>query len=681
MDAMDSACPICRQSDVQDLCELPCGHEICEFCIAAVQESARDASKSKLSQRGMTDQPRCPFCRTCFNTWTTRGVSIELNVDHHGGDLCSSRSSRSSSSSCSNIDSKPSPQQFACDIEGCQEIASRRCHSGCGYMCENCFLIHGKFPASRNHVVSMSLCEPDSKILMRSGAVCRVHPNSPVKFYCNQCSSDPFMCTECALKDRANHPSHTHASSSDAIVKIHAEIQNHAEKLRSKLRVVQETRDSIMQDNARIEDCVDRVKLQIQEKINVHRQRLKEFEQLLDRFEDKACQEVDEMRAIVVKYLESNLDDVSAAENYIQYANDLFQSIVTSNETKIAPQKLYEASKVISKACELNTDIPTSCGLEFVFKPEAEINLQMNIPDQASWVQPSSSMNVFCRPLSSLQSSIKSRVGTLTGTRSNSSVSTFWGLAINQNTSRVYTVDRANSNISVMDLNLDLIKLIEGNVPGHNILTGPTGLAISKSGLLAVVDTAGHRVQILYEDGGLVQTLGKGIKGKAIGYFDSPYNAAFDSSDNLYITDCGNARIVKVSPDWRCMTAFEMDEDYQGMSVLPEGICINRNDEIFVLGRGSDTIQVYNPSFKSIGSIKVRKVSHNSLCIGPYSSIVLSDYASNAIYMYDMAGCIIHEIKSSRRSKTTLNNPMGVAFGPNNRLYVSEFTSHRVQCF
>jgi hypothetical protein len=78
-------------------------------------------------------------------------------------------------------------------------------------------------------------------------------------------------------------------------------------------------------------------------------------------------------------------------------------------------------------------------------------------------------------------------------------------------------------------------------------LADPTGLAIDSSRTLYIADRNNSRVQKWLNgasNGTTVAGSASGVSGSTVNYLDSPHEVELDSSNNVYIADTTNHRVV-----------------------------------------------------------------------------------------------------------------------------------------
>ncbi len=128
----------------------------------------------------------------------------------------------------------------------------------------------------------------------------------------------------------------------------------------------------------------------------------------------------------------------------------------------------------------------------------------------------------------------------------------------------------------------------------------PVGIAISKQDSIFVCDRACHRLLILDSDLNLLSTFGS--EGTGPDQFVHPWDVAFDSYSNVYVSDCSNGCIKVFSYDTK-KPLRTISSPGSGLDNLrgPAGICIDSNDFLYVADKDHRRIYV----FDSAGNFKM----------------------------------------------------------------------------
>ena len=211
------------------------------------------------------------------------------------------------------------------------------------------------------------------------------------------------------------------------------------------------------------------------------------------------------------------------------------------------------------------------------------------------------------------------------------------------------------------------------------------------------------------------------------GSFLSPQHLAFDSENNLYVTDLGNARIQKFDSngnflsEWGSMGSepsqfghpsgiaisnefvfvvdnrnhnvqkFDLDGNFitkwgsygndNGSFKSPRGITISDDEFIFVVDSGNARIQKftfdgeYTSHFGQSGEKGGNFITPVDVAINS-NKIFVTDSAQNKINVYDLNGKFLRTINNSVGGYPT--SPEGIVFDEQNNFYVSDYKNNRI---
>lgn len=114
---------------------------------------------------------------------------------------------------------------------------------------------------------------------------------------------------------------------------------------------------------------------------------------------------------------------------------------------------------------------------------------------------------------------------------------------------------------------------------------------------LYVCNIARHQIEAWdRQSGALVRTIGK--RGAAGGEFYMPSHLALDRQGNIYVTDTGNFRIQKFSPEGKLLLTFGGHGDGLGKFAWPKGIDVDGAGRIYVVDSRFYNVQIFNPEGK-----------------------------------------------------------------------------------
>lgn len=147
----------------------------------------------------------------------------------------------------------------------------------------------------------------------------------------------------------------------------------------------------------------------------------------------------------------------------------------------------------------------------------------------------------------------------------------------------------------------------DGGRAANALLQAPYGLAVDRTGNLFIADLQNGRVRRVSGDGTIRTVAGGGTAAIPAGgiaatlaRLHSPRNLAFDSAGNLYVSDFGGHRVLRMDTDG-VLTAFagtgqagmagETVAALAGTLGYPAGLAIDGNGVVYVADSGNNTIR------------------------------------------------------------------------------------------
>ena len=181
--------------------------------------------------------------------------------------------------------------------------------------------------------------------------------------------------------------------------------------------------------------------------------------------------------------------------------------------------------------------------------------------------------------------------------------------------------------------------------------SGPTGVAVDKSGNILVADTGNQRIRMIAPDGTTSVIAGTGTKGSfgdgrlaTIASLSNPGSLAIDSAGNLYIADIGNDRVRRITSDGKIA-------NYAGTGTLAAG------------GDGGWAIAA--------------NLNLAAIAIDPQNNLLIADGANYRVRFVTASNGII----------TTIGGNGLITYNPQNMfrngdaLYFSDSTANRIRKF
>ncbi len=177
-----------------------------------------------------------------------------------------------------------------------------------------------------------------------------------------------------------------------------------------------------------------------------------------------------------------------------------------------------------------------------------------------------------------------------------------------------------------------------------------------------------------------------GSPGSGANQLISPAGIATDASDNVYVVDQGNDRIVKYSSSGTYLRQWGGSGAGTGQLSLARGIAVDAQGRVFVTDSGNDRVTRFAPSGSPItwGA----SGSGDGLFAGPIGiaadgqgNVYVVDAGNNRIQKFTSSGTYVAQWGSSGSQRGHFSAPYGVAVDGNDNVYVSDTGNSRVQKF
>ena len=278
----------------------------------------------------------------------------------------------------------------------------------------------------------------------------------------------------------------------------------------------------------------------------------------------------------------------------------------------------------------------------------------------------------------------------------------------------------------IVDWNNNKVREVtpKGSVRTAVSLFHPTDVEFGPDGLIYIADWHNYQISTLDPETGLLQLFGGDVAGFAgdggpvnHALFNLPSSLVFAPDGTLYILDQANQRIRRVAPDHTRTVStvvgtgeagfagdggtplaarldFGTDENANpagGLALGPDGALyiadalnyrIRRvdfdNDRIeTIAGNGLNQLSGDGGSALDAGIGLV-----SDLEFGPDGRLYLSDAENNCVRAVDLATGTISMVWNgnlpAQDDALPLDHPSGIAFGPDNHLYIADTFNHRI---
>lgn len=176
------------------------------------------------------------------------------------------------------------------------------------------------------------------------------------------------------------------------------------------------------------------------------------------------------------------------------------------------------------------------------------------------------------------------------------------GIAVSNN--YVYISGWYNGFIRVLDKNLNQVNFYSGFNPYYGI----KGIDVNSDGTKLVGASSLNNVKVFNISGSnlsLAQTFGSYGTGNS--QFKSPSDVSYDSSDNIYVADLYNHRLVKYNSSGVYQSKYGSWNYNSNPFRYPYGVGISSANKIYVADFGQTSIQEFSTGLSYIGKIGVAK--------------------------------------------------------------------------
>lgn len=151
----------------------------------------------------------------------------------------------------------------------------------------------------------------------------------------------------------------------------------------------------------------------------------------------------------------------------------------------------------------------------------------------------------------------------------------------------IYVSDVVRQEIMIYNAAGDFLRSI-----GRNLEMKPFAVALDP-GHIYVLDGLNMKVKVLdkttYD---LIREFGTGTTPDDTIW--RPFNMTSDSHGNLYVTNIGTCKVLKMDVDGHVLLAFGQQGDAPGMFARPRGIAVDNGDRIWVVDAAFQNVQIFN---------------------------------------------------------------------------------------
>jgi DNA-binding beta-propeller fold protein YncE len=228
-----------------------------------------------------------------------------------------------------------------------------------------------------------------------------------------------------------------------------------------------------------------------------------------------------------------------------------------------------------------------------------------------------------------------------------------------------------------------LFQIGSNAVPGAGF--APYFLALDSSNNVYVGDLNNSRVVKFDRNGNYLTQWGS--YGTNNGQFGSPYGVAVDSSNNVYVVDSGNDRVEKFDGNGNYLTQWGSYGTNNGQFEYPVGIAVDSSNNVYVVNYGNNRVEKFDSNgnyltqWGSYGSGNGQFGSPYGVAVDSSNNVYVVDDGNNRVEKFTSNGNYLAQWGSYGTDDGQFEYPFGIAVDRSNIVYVADYGNNRVEKF
>lgn len=204
--------------------------------------------------------------------------------------------------------------------------------------------------------------------------------------------------------------------------------------------------------------------------------------------------------------------------------------------------------------------------------------------------------------------------------------------------------------------------------------------------MVYVADTWNHRIVKMDPQLRTITTWGYPTKPSGPDSLLSLYGPraiALDADGNLLVTDTGNNRVIKFSPDGRPLASFGSLGSGPGQLQEPVGIAVAPDGSIYVADAWNGRVNVFDADLHFLRSLPVRGWESRDIEDKPYlallpnGDILVTQPRADHLVELSRSGQVVRST-NQLNADLSVSRPIGVAFDSSGALYVSDGLKNQI---
>jgi hypothetical protein len=200
----------------------------------------------------------------------------------------------------------------------------------------------------------------------------------------------------------------------------------------------------------------------------------------------------------------------------------------------------------------------------------------------------------------------------------------------------------------------------------------PWGVAVDDNGDVYVASYGYHCISVFNQHGTCIRTIGtRGSYGNGDGQFQNPADIAI-RGDVLYIVDCSNHRVQKVSILGKFISKFGSNGSGDGQLITPRGICLDRDGRVYVSEGSNNRVSVFETDGTFAYHITDNLSNPWGLTFDPSGNLHVANFSSCYVSIFDPDGKYISQYNSQ------VTQPAGIAIYEEGYTFIAEYYTSNI---
>ena len=210
----------------------------------------------------------------------------------------------------------------------------------------------------------------------------------------------------------------------------------------------------------------------------------------------------------------------------------------------------------------------------------------------------------------------------------------------------------------------------------------PSGVAVSASGIVYVVDSGNNRIQTFTSDGIFIAQWGtKGIGDGEFNFGAWPLaGAAVDDSGNVYVTDTLNERIQKFTGSGVYVTQWGTSRTADGQYQRPAGVAVDAGGNVYVTDYYNGRVKVFNSSGAYVRQWGMDGAPAG-VAVDAAGNVCVADFRGSRIFTFTSSGTLLTQFGTVGTGDGEFSGPVGVALDARGDIYVTDYNNNRIEAF